>query len=180
MDQAHLIAEVMARTGVKFSPDDPALAMVELNKLAFEELIERIGERLDPLAERIDKAARLAAAELSRATLRNVAEETRHARATIAAEADAARLAAAAAIRNVASSYSAETGLRSVVIGGALALALVLAGFAAGYVIASLRAAERPDRSTAIERRRVLTSAHLPQVRADPETCKSPYCCVPR
>lgn len=135
MDQSRLIAEVMARTGVRLSPDDPALAMVELNKLAFEDLIERTGERLDPLAERIDKAARLAAAEVSRSILRSIAEETRQARAAIAAEADSARLAAATAIRTIADSHASATRLRFAVVGAAMALALVCGGFAAGFAL---------------------------------------------
>ncbi len=162
MDQARLIAEVMARTGVRLSPDDPALAMVELNKLAFEELIERTGERLDPLAERVDKAARLAAAEVSRSTLRSITEETRQARAAIAAEADTARLAAAAAIRTMARSHTAATRIRSAVLGAAVALALVCGGFAAGYALGLLHQYELD---------RVLASAAE-------ENTQTPYCCV--
>lgn len=165
MDQARLIAEVMARTGVRLSPDDPALAIVELNKLAFEDIIERTGERLDPLAERIDKAARLAAAEVSRSTLRIIGEETRQARAAICAEADSARLAAATAIARMANHYrSSESRLFPGLLGAALALVLVFGGFAAGYALGlSERAHQRVQRGSHLERSSMtLTMAEFP------------------
>ena len=135
MDQTRLIAEVMARTGIRLSPDDPALAIVELNKLAFEELLERTGERLDPLAERIDKAARLTAAALSRSLLRTLTEETRQARAAIAAEADTARLAAATAISKMAASHGSPSRLRPALL-ALLAAVLAATAFASGYCFA--------------------------------------------
>ncbi len=146
MDQNRLIAEVMQRTGIRLSPDDPAFVVVELNRLAFEDLIEKAGERLDPLAERIDKAARLAAAEVTRSTLRSISEETREARALIAneareaaarasAEADAARKVAAVAIEKMAAAHKAEARWKMAIVGALTALVIAVCAFSAGYAL---------------------------------------------
>jgi hypothetical protein len=146
VDQNRLIAEVMQRTGIRLSPDDPAFVIVELNRLAFEDLIERAGERLDPLAERIDKAARLAATEVTRSTLRSISEDTREARALIAseareaasraiAEADTARKSAAVAIERMANAHKLEARWKMVVVGLVVALVIAMCSFAAGYAL---------------------------------------------
>ena len=151
MDQNRLIAEVMQRTGIRLSPDDPAFAVVELNRLAFENLIEKAGERLDPLAERIDKAARLAAAEVTRSTLRSIGEETREARALIAneareaaaraaAEADTARKMAANAIEKMAAAQKAEARAKMLILGAITAFMIAVCAFFAGYALGVLQA----------------------------------------
>jgi hypothetical protein len=146
VDRDRLIAEVMHRTGVRLSPDDPAFALVELNLLAFDDLIQRAGDRLDPLAERIDKAARLASVELTRTALRSIGEETREARALIAneareaaarvsAEADAARKVAAAAIETMIAAQRTGARWKMAIVGASTALLIAMCAFLAGYAL---------------------------------------------
>ena len=138
----------MRRTGVRLAPGDPSFAIVELNKLAFESLIEAAGVRLDPLAERIDRAARKAAADVTRSGLMAISVDTRESRATIAAdvhhareqlalEADAARKSAAAAVERLALAERSAGRFKYLALGGTIVAIVAVSSFALGYALGS-------------------------------------------
>lgn len=146
MDKDKLIAEVMLRTGIRLTPDDPVFALVALNQVLYEDAIDRTGARLDPLADRIDKAARIAAAEVTKTTLKGISEETRQARAIlqeeaqaaaarVSAEADAARRAAATAIEKMVAAQKTSSRVKMAIVGGLVALLIAVCAGAVGYAL---------------------------------------------
>lgn len=89
-ERERLIAEVMQRTGVRLSPEDPAFAIIELARLSFEQTISATHSRLEPMAIAIDGAARKAATDVMRSTLGAISVETLAARDAIRSEQHAA------------------------------------------------------------------------------------------
>ena len=95
MDKTRLAAAVYKRTGYPLEPTDSAFALVELNRVALEELIAeaagRLVERLDTLPERIQSSGASVAAEVATQGLQRVVEMLTESRRTIASDTEQAQ-----------------------------------------------------------------------------------------
>jgi hypothetical protein len=95
MDKSRLSVVVYQRTGLALDPDDPAFALVELNRAVLEELIEQaagqIAQRLDPFPERIRASGSAVAAEVASQGMKRVVEMLGEARRTVAADTELAQ-----------------------------------------------------------------------------------------
>jgi|SRR5580692_5226230 hypothetical protein len=95
MDRSQLSAVVYKKTGVALGPDDPAFALVELNRLALKEAIEEtageIMERLNAFPERIRSSGKHLAAEVATQGMQRVVEMLAESRRTIAADTEQAQ-----------------------------------------------------------------------------------------
>lgn len=150
-----MIAEVMTRTGVRLSPDDPAFVVVELGRLSFEQAVGEACTRLNGIAPAIDSAARKAAVDITRAALGGISAEAAMARQALDAEADRAveriklgtiqaQRAAGEAIARLASAER-SVGRRGVATTAVvLALALSFGIFAAGVWVGQRIGAPMP------------------------------------
>ena len=147
MDEGKLIAEVMCRVGVRLGAKDPIFAVVELNRLALEESVGVLLRQTAPLVDGIRGAGIEMTQQLARLAnqriqgdledaRQDIARDTQAARQDIASEAHAARHAAAIAIQQVANSHRRGDLASSVCLTIALACALALAAFTAGYFCA--------------------------------------------
>jgi len=94
MDKSRLSVVVYQRTGFALDPGDPAFALVELNRVLLEELIEQaagqIAQRLDTLPERIRSSGTAVAAEVASQGMQRVVEMLAESRRTIAADTEQA------------------------------------------------------------------------------------------
>jgi hypothetical protein len=136
MDRDAMIAEVMRRVGVRLGPNDPVYAVVELNRLALEESVAYLLERISPLANQITTSGVELAAQIARTAARRISEETDAGRKAVAGEAQAARNAAAIAIQQVAQSQQRAHVAQWIFAGIVLAGFLGTVCFTAGYVCA--------------------------------------------
>lgn len=138
-----MIAELMNRTGIRLSSDDPAFVIVELNRLSIEQVLTQASTRLDAIAPAIETAARKAAVDITRASLGGISAETTMARATLAAEGEQAiervKLAAlvaqraeAEAIERLAQSERSASRRLISLLAGTVALLLSIGIFGAG------------------------------------------------
>jgi hypothetical protein len=95
MDGSQLSAVVYKKTGVAVGPDDPAFALVELNRLALKEAIEEtageIIEWLNGFPERIRSSGTALAAEVASQGVQRVVEMLAESRRTIAADTEEAQ-----------------------------------------------------------------------------------------
>jgi len=91
MEWSRLSAAVYKKTGTVISPDDPAFAIVELNRLVVEEAIGRLLEQLETLLGKIDVGAKVIAAEVASKGVGHVAEKLREARQTIKCDVEEAQ-----------------------------------------------------------------------------------------
>jgi hypothetical protein len=91
MDRSRLSATVYKKTGIVIDPDDPAFALVELDRLVVEEAASRLAERLETLPERIQSSARALAAEVGAQGVQRVVEMLAEARRTIASDTEQAQ-----------------------------------------------------------------------------------------
>jgi hypothetical protein len=55
-DLKKLAAEVSAEHGIRIDPDDPMMAAITMNRLVFEQAVERAVKRLQASADEIDRA----------------------------------------------------------------------------------------------------------------------------
>jgi len=91
MDRSRLSATVYKKTGIVIDPDDPAFALVELDRLVVEEAASRLAERLETLPERIQSSAKALAAEVGAQGVQRVVEMLGEARRTIASDTEQAQ-----------------------------------------------------------------------------------------
>ena len=95
MDKSRLSLAVYKRTGFALDPGDPAFALIELNRLVLEELIEEAGSRLaqqlNALPDRIHSSSTAVAAELASQGVQRVVEMLIESRRTIASDAEQAQ-----------------------------------------------------------------------------------------
>jgi hypothetical protein len=95
MDKSRLSAVVYKRTGFPLDPDDPAFALVELNRLVLEQHIDEaathIAERLEALPDRIRSSGTSVAAEVASQGMQRVVEMLAESRRTIAADTEQAQ-----------------------------------------------------------------------------------------
>jgi hypothetical protein len=91
MDRSRLLAAVYKRTGIVIGPDDPAFALVEINRLLVEEAVSLLVERLETLPGQIEASAKALAAEVAGQGVQRVVENLREARQTIAADSEGAQ-----------------------------------------------------------------------------------------
>jgi hypothetical protein len=95
MDVAQLSAALYKKTGVALGPGDPAFALVELNRLIFDQAIEKAGdrleERLNTLPDRIRSSSTALAAEVGSQGAQRVVEMLAESRRTIASDAEQAQ-----------------------------------------------------------------------------------------
>jgi len=91
MDRSRLSAAVYKKTGIVIDPDDPAFALVELDRLVVEEAASRLAERLETLPERIQSSAKALAAEVGAQGVLRVVEMLGEARRTIASDTEQAQ-----------------------------------------------------------------------------------------
>jgi 4-diphosphocytidyl-2C-methyl-D-erythritol kinase len=136
MDRADMCAEVLRRMGLKVGEDDPAFLLVELNRLALEEAVSIVVERLTPLPGSIEQAGVALAKGVASATQRVVDEEFAEARKKIAREADAARAAAARAISELTREQRQAHTDKWIALGYLFGCLSVVGGFSAGFLIA--------------------------------------------
>jgi len=134
MDRSRLSAAVYKKTGTVISPDDPAFAIVELNRLVVEEAIGHLLEQLEALLDKIDSGARDLAAKVASQGVGYVAEREREARKTIASVTEEAQRRLAVEIEKVSASVARQ-------------------------VAAAIRAAQAPPRAGTVHRRWLLTCA---------------------
>jgi hypothetical protein len=131
-----MCGEVLRRMGVKVGEDDPAFLLVELNRLALEEAVSIVAERLAPLPGTIEQAGWALARIVRDAAARALDEEFVAARNKIAKEADAARAAAARAISELAQEQRRAYTGKWITLGHLFSCLFVVGGFAAGFFIA--------------------------------------------
>ena len=136
MDRAEMCGEVLRRMGLKVGEDDPAFLLVELNRLALEEAVSAVVERLAPLPGAIEQAGVALAKGVATAAVRAVDEEFAVARNKIAKEADAARAAAARAISELAQAQRRAHTDKWLALGFLFGSVLLVCGLAAGYAFA--------------------------------------------
>jgi len=150
MDRAQLSAAVYKKTGVALGSDDPAFALVELNRLGLREATEesagKIAERLEPFPDRIRSSGAAVAGQVASQSALRVAEILTEARRTIAADTEQAqrRVAEHAAKLNERLSREVAAAVRAAEMisraGGLLARWLLTAAvigvllFALGFV----------------------------------------------
>jgi len=95
MDKSRLAIVVYKRTGFPLEPDDPAFVLVELNRVALEDLLDeaarRLAERLEPFPERIRSSGAAVASQVASQAAQRVAEMLAESRHTIAAETEQAQ-----------------------------------------------------------------------------------------
>ena|SRR6266403_5422235 len=128
MDRAEMCGEVLRRMGIKVGEDDPAFLLVELNRLALEEAVAVVVERLAPLPNNIVEAGRALAVEVSTSSLVSVSKQVAEARQTIATEAQAARAAAAKAISEIVQTHRRAHAGKWIALGLFSAVVLVAVG----------------------------------------------------
>ena len=136
MDRAEMCAEVLRRMAVKVGEDDPAFLLVELNRLALEEAVSVVVERLGPLPRTIEQAGWALARIVRDAAAHAVDEEFAAARNRIAKEADIARVAAARAISELAQEQRRVHTDKWITLGYLFGWLFVVSGFVAGFFIA--------------------------------------------
>jgi len=91
MDRSRFSAAVYKKTGIVIDPDDPAFAVVELNRLVIEEVAGRLAERLEALPERIQERGKALAIEVGVQGVQRVSEVLGEARRTIASHTEQAQ-----------------------------------------------------------------------------------------
>lgn len=91
MDRSRLSAAVYKKTGIVIDPDDPAFAVVELNRMVIEEVADRLAERLGALPERIQERGKALAIEVGVQGVQRVTEVLGEARRTIASHTEQAQ-----------------------------------------------------------------------------------------
>jgi len=91
MDRSRLSAAVYKKTGIVIDPDDPAFAVVELNRLVIEEVAGRLAERLETLPERIQERGKALAVEVGVEGVQRVSEVLGEARRTITSHTEQAQ-----------------------------------------------------------------------------------------
>jgi hypothetical protein len=91
MDRSRLSAAVYKKTGIVIDPDDPAFAVVELNRLVIEEVAGRLAERVETLPERIQERGKALAIEVGVQGVQRVSEVLGEARRTIASHTEQAQ-----------------------------------------------------------------------------------------
>jgi hypothetical protein len=136
MDRAEMCAEVLRRMGLKVGEDDPAFLLVELNRLALEEAVSIVVERLAPLPGAIEQAGVALAKGVASATQRVVDEEFAEARKKIATEADAARAAAARAICELVREQRQAHTDKWIALGYLFGCLFAVGVFASGFFVA--------------------------------------------
>jgi hypothetical protein len=152
MDRLQLSAVVYKKTGVALGSDDPAFALVELNRLALKEAIEetagQIMERLNAFPERIRASGSAVAAEVASQGMQRVVEMLAESRRTIAADTEQAQRRIAdhtaklneplarevAAVMRAAQNFSRASAARSLWLVATVAMAIIscVCGFIGG------------------------------------------------
>ena len=122
--------------GVKVGEDDPAFLLVELSRVALEEAVSIVVERLAPLPGTIEQAGVALAKGVANAVARLVDEEFAAARDKIAKEADAARAAAARAISELAQEQRQAHTDKWITLGYLVGCLVLVGGSAAGFFMA--------------------------------------------
>jgi hypothetical protein len=122
--------------GLKVGEDDPAFLLVELNRLALEEAISIVVERLAPLPSTIEQAGIVLAKGVANAAACVIDEEFAAARDKISKEADTARAAAARAISELAQAQRRAHTDKWRALGFLFGSVLLVCGLAAGYAFA--------------------------------------------
>ena len=136
MDRAEMCGEILRRMGLKVGEDDPAFLLVELNRLALEEAVSIVVERLAPLPGTIEQAGVALAKGVASAAQRVVDEEFAAARNKIAKEADVARAVVARAISELAQEERQAHTDKWITLGYLFGCLFAVGGFAAGFFIA--------------------------------------------
>jgi hypothetical protein len=108
MDRSRLLAAVYKRTGIVIGPDDPAFALVEINRLVVEEAVSHVVERLETLPGQIEASAKALAAEVAGQGVQRVVENLREARQTIAADSEGAQRRIAENVEKVGASVARQ------------------------------------------------------------------------
>ena len=95
MDKSRLSLAVYKRTGFALDPGDPAFALIELNRLVLEELLEeavgRLAQQLNALPDRIQSSSTAVASELASQGVQRVVEMLIESRRTIASDVEQAQ-----------------------------------------------------------------------------------------
>ncbi len=141
MDKTRLAAVVYKRTGYPLEPTDSVFAMVELNRVVLEDLIEdaagRLAERLDTLPDRIQSSGTSVAAEVATQGMQRVVEMLTESRRTIGSDAEQAQRRIAEQTEKASKDLSRQVGevvraAQSLSRGGAARARWLLAGAVIG------------------------------------------------
>ena len=136
MDRAQMCGEILRRMGQKVGEDDPAFLLVELNRLALEEAVSLVVDRLAPLPGTIEQAGVALAKGVANAAAHVTDEEFAAVRNKIAKEADAARAAAARAISQLVQEERQAHTDKWITLGYLFGCLFVVGAFSAGFLIA--------------------------------------------
>jgi len=95
MDKSRLSVVVYKRTGFPLDEEDPAFALVELNRLVLEEFVDgaarRLAERLETFPEQIRSSGAAVAAEVAAQGMQRVVEILAESRRTIKSDTEQAQ-----------------------------------------------------------------------------------------
>jgi hypothetical protein len=148
MDKARLSSLVYKRTGVALDPQDPAFAIVEMNRAVFEEVLDdaldRIGKQLEALPDRIRSSGSAVIAEAARQAMEQIVEALNESRRLIAFDAEQVQRRleqAAAAWRAEHAAKPAFSRARRLIPYAVLFLGLCAGAFVLGALITVLHAA---------------------------------------
>lgn len=141
MDKARLSALVYRRTGIALDPQDPAFAIVELNRAVLEELLDeamdRVGKQLDALPERIASSGSAVVMEAARQAMEQILEALRQARRLIAFDTEQAQRRVEQIVTAQRAAHVPKPAfgrLRRLIPYAALVLALCAGGFVLGVL----------------------------------------------
>ncbi len=135
LDLKRLIAEVSVQHGIRLDPDDPAMAVVTLNRLVLEAVLAEAIRAMGSAAREFEGAAARAQSRAGVLLAQEVRESATGVRQEIQRDIDAASLRAREMIAGMGRSRSEAVDHRWVAIGLLSAMALFAAGACVGLAV---------------------------------------------
>lgn len=135
MDLKRLIAEVSVQHGIRLDPDDPAMAVVTLNRLVLEAVLAEALQLMGSAAREFEDAAARAQSRAGVLLAQEVRESATGVRQEIQRDIDAASLTAREMIAGMGRSRPEVIDYRWVAIGLLSAMALFAAGACVGLAV---------------------------------------------
>lgn len=135
-DVQRLIDEVAARHRLILKPDDPALAIVTMNRLALEESLDTIHSRIVEDLALFEAAAQKVQTHAGSILAAQVRDSAAAIRKELTADIQDARLGAASIVRQVQAAYQRPMSAQRLTVAGIGAVLLFAGGVWAGRVSA--------------------------------------------
>lgn len=126
IDIQRLVAEVAARDGIRVEPGDPAFALVTLNQLVLEDVVEQISAEIRVGMAKFAEAVNKTEARAGKVLAEQVKEVVVELRREIDADID--RADAAQILQTVSRTHTKTAGIRCGAAAGLGAIALFMAG----------------------------------------------------